>query len=124
MKLSGVNHSFPMKSINRNINLTRSEKQNITSANQLEIDSFVVKFQRFVKEEEFKKDHLSEFSALTDREKQILELVAAGCNNPCISKRLHISRCTVEQHRKNINRKLQIKSVADVFEYALAFNLL
>ena len=91
---------------------------------RLDIDVFTIKFKRFLKEEEFKKDHYSKFSALTDREKQILELVVVGCNNPCISKRLHISRSTVEQHRKNINRKLQIKSVADIFEYALAFNLL
>ena len=89
----------------------------------LEIDSFAIKFQRFVKEEAFRKENVDRFDTLTLRETQVLKHVVVGDNNPKISTHLNISRSTVEQHRKNINRKLEIENMADVFRYALAFNL-
>ncbi|MDH5476403.1 MAG: helix-turn-helix transcriptional regulator [Cyclobacteriaceae bacterium] len=91
--------------------------------NILKIDAFVIKFQRFVKEEKFRKENVDKFDTLTLRETQVLKHVVGGDSNPKISTQLNISRSTVEQHRKNINRKLEIENMADVFRYALAFNL-
>jgi DNA-binding CsgD family transcriptional regulator len=81
------------------------------------------KIKRIIEEELFRYNHLKEFSQLTEREAEILKLVALGKSNPEISKELFISRCTVEQHRKNINRKLHIKGLKDIMDFAYAYDL-
>lgn len=72
----------------------------------------------------FAKRNRLNFQKLTKREIEILQLLSKGKNNPKISDQLFISRCTVEQHRKNINRKLKIKSFAHLMRYAYAFDLI
>lgn len=93
------------------------------SEGRVDIESFRCKFLRFVEEEKFRQEHNKEFTSLTKRECQILELVIQGFNNLEISTRLSISRLTVEQHRKNFNKKLHINNIADVYRYAMAFNI-
>jgi DNA-binding CsgD family transcriptional regulator len=63
------------------------------------------------------------FHLLTSREKEIVGLIAAGKNNPCIAKILNISRRTVEQHRKNIRKKLDFPTDFELFMFARAFGL-
>lgn len=72
----------------------------------------------------FEKRNLKKYQLLTKREKQIIQLLANGNSNLEIAQQLYISRCTVEQHRKNINRKLKIKSFHDLIRYSYAFNLI
>ena len=72
----------------------------------------------------FLEKHRTQFNQLTAREREILALVASGYNNPKIAKRLFISRNTVEQHRKNINRKLATNQLHVMIQYAQAFGLL
>jgi len=81
------------------------------------------KIKRIITEELFRNNHSQEFQELTERELEVLKLVAMGLNNPEISKELFISRCTVEQHRKNINRKLHIRGIKDIMDFAYAFDL-
>lgn len=50
------------------------------------------------------------FHALSSRERQVLELVAAGLNNEEISKKLRIMVSTVKQHIKNIYRRTGVRS--------------
>jgi DNA-binding CsgD family transcriptional regulator len=85
--------------------------------------SFAFKLNRIRKQEQFRKTYNDSFLSLTNREKEILQCLSEGYNNPQIGEKLFISRRTVEQHRKNINRKLKVKSYADLLRYALAFNL-
>jgi two-component system NarL family response regulator len=47
---------------------------------------------------------------LTDREMQVLKLIARGMNNRDIAKELFISENTVKNHVRNILEKLQIHS--------------
>jgi DNA-binding CsgD family transcriptional regulator len=82
------------------------------------------KINRLISEEIFKKNHARDFGYLTLRETEILKLLAEGWNNPQISDQLYISRRTVEQHRKNINRKLDVHAFKDILEYAYAFDLI
>lgn len=86
--------------------------------------TFQTKITRIFEEQIFKEKNKEIFSLLTVREKQILTQLAQGFNNPQIAEKLYISRCTVEQHRKNINRKLHIKSFRDIINFAQAFNLI
>ncbi|UOG18999.1 response regulator transcription factor [Acinetobacter sp. PK01] len=50
----------------------------------------------------------SDMEALTNREKEILDLVAQGLSNREISEQLFVSRYTVESHIKHIYRKLSV----------------
>lgn len=49
-----------------------------------------------------------DMEALTNREKEILDLVAQGLSNREISEQLFVSRYTVESHIKHIYRKLSV----------------
>jgi len=60
---------------------------------------------------------------LTARERQILQLVASGVTSRDIADRLEISKRTVEHHRANMMKKLQIKRVADLVKYAIGRGL-
>jgi DNA-binding CsgD family transcriptional regulator len=82
------------------------------------------KMRRIVGEQKFLRDHYQQFQNLTPREIEILTDVAHGLNNRNISDKLYISRSTVETHRKNINRKLEINNFIDVVKYAHAFDLI
>jgi len=56
---------------------------------------------------------------LTEREREILQLVAEGMTNHEIADKLCISASTVDTHRKNIMAKLDIHSVAGLVKYAI-----
>jgi DNA-binding NarL/FixJ family response regulator len=56
---------------------------------------------------------------LTSREREILQLIAEGKNTKYIAHHLHKSTKTVETHRRNIMRKLKMKSVAELTKYAI-----
>jgi DNA-binding NarL/FixJ family response regulator len=58
-------------------------------------------------------------SIITDREREILQLVAEGMTNQEIAAKLCISASTVDTHRKNIMSKLDIHSVAGLVKYAI-----
>jgi len=81
------------------------------------------KFIRIKKELDFINKNIKNFRAITPREKEIIRLLSNGFNNCEIAEQLFISRYTVEQHRKNINRKLKIKSFPQLILYSYAFDL-
>ncbi len=56
---------------------------------------------------------------LSDREQEVLELVAQGASSKEVAERLKISVNTVNTHRKSITRKTGIKSVAGLAVYAM-----
>lgn len=68
--------------------------------------------------------YFKQFSSLTKREKEVLVLIVYGYNNPAIAERLFISRDTVAQHRKNLNRKLEFKSYYEMIKFAEVFELI
>lgn len=57
--------------------------------------------------------------ALGRRERQVLQLLAEGCSSAQIASRLHISTGTVDVHRRNIMRKLDLHNVAELTKYAV-----
>lgn len=80
--------------------------------------------EQIVKMYQFKQKHAKQFNQLTEREIEVLELLANGFNNPQIAETLFLSRQTVETHRKNIKRKLNLRSLLDLMRYAFAFDLI
>lgn len=61
---------------------------------------------------------------LSQREKDVLVLIAKGMMNKEIADKLNLSVHTVITHRKNITRKTDIKSVAGLTVYALLNKLI
>ena len=58
-------------------------------------------------------------STLSNREKEVFALLAQGLQNAEVSHRLGISIRTVEVHRANIYRKLDVKNLAALVRFAL-----
>lgn len=56
---------------------------------------------------------------LGPREVQVLQLVAVGFTSQEIAEQLHIALSTVEVHRRNIMRKLEVNSVVGLTHYAI-----
>ena len=62
--------------------------------------------------------------SLSEREKEIIVCLVQGMSNKEIASQLFISVNTVITHRRNIARKLQIRSLAGLTIYAIANNLI
>lgn len=60
---------------------------------------------------------------LTNKEIQILELVLSGLTNKQISEKLQNSKRTVETHRFNLMRKMEVKNLIDLSKKAQANSL-
>ncbi|MGD2095842.1 MAG: response regulator transcription factor [Phycisphaerales bacterium] len=61
----------------------------------------------------------SSFTALTCREREVLQLVAEGKSTKQIALELHVSTKTVEANRRQIMDKLDIHSIAELTKYAV-----
>lgn len=66
----------------------------------------------------------SEYESLTDREKEVLKLVAEGRTNKEIAAVLSLSIKTVMGHRANIMEKLDIHNRTELVRYALRHGLI
>ncbi|HBA85148.1 MAG TPA: DNA-binding response regulator [Verrucomicrobia bacterium] len=61
----------------------------------------------------------SAFAVLTEREREVLQLLSEGLATKEIAGQLRVSVKTVETHRRNIMEKLNLHSVAELTKYAL-----
>jgi two-component system response regulator NreC len=59
------------------------------------------------------------YDGLTDREQQVLKMIAEGMMNKEIAEKLSISVRTVERHRENIMAKLNLHTRAELVRYAV-----
>jgi two-component system NarL family response regulator len=56
---------------------------------------------------------------LGEREREVLQLVAEGMTSGEIASKLFISPSTVDTHRRNIMRKLELHGIADLTRFAV-----
>lgn len=68
--------------------------------------------------------HSAPPETLSERELQVLRMVALGHTNSEIADRLYLSVRTVETHRSHIQQKLRLRNRSDLVRYALAHGLL
>lgn len=59
------------------------------------------------------------FSLLTDREREVLQLIAEGESTKEIASHLSVSSKTIESHRRQVMGKLNIRNVAELTKYAI-----
>jgi len=70
-------------------------------------------------------DHVSSaLEDLSEREREVLQLLALGYTNQEIGKKLFISVRTVDTHRAHIMRKLRVDTRAELVLFALAHGLI
>jgi DNA-binding NarL/FixJ family response regulator len=63
-------------------------------------------------------------SNLTEREQEVLALIAGGLTNKQIGEQLCISPKTVARHRDNITKKLDLSSRAELTRFAIQSGLI
>lgn len=63
-------------------------------------------------------------SPFSDREYEVLKLIASGKTSEQIAERLHISHLTVKAHRRNMMRKLHVNNAAELISKALEMGFL
>lgn len=68
--------------------------------------------------------HSDDIGVVSRRELQILECIAEGLSNPATGERLSISAKTVESHRANLMRKLNVRSTASLIIEAVRVGLI
>jgi two-component system response regulator DesR len=61
---------------------------------------------------------------LTDREREVLDLIAAGATNREIAQRLYLSPDTVKEHASGLYRKLHARNRAEAVQRAQRIGLL
>lgn len=71
-----------------------------------------------------KQDGSDTYNLLSEREKEVLTLIAKGYSNKEIAEQLVISVKTVETHKGNLMEKLQMKTRPELVEYAVKKGLL
>jgi RNA polymerase sigma factor (sigma-70 family) len=69
-----------------------------------------------------KRECCARLAQLSQREREVLELVVAGRMNREIAEKLDISIKTVEAHRSRIMEKLEVDSVAGLVQATLGAN--
>lgn len=60
---------------------------------------------------------------LSEREMEVLRLIADNLQTEEIAQQLHLSPCTVNRHRENMKAKLKLRSVAELVNYWRENNL-
>jgi DNA-binding NarL/FixJ family response regulator len=68
-------------------------------------------------------DGLNTEPQLTDREREVVQLMAEGLRTKDIAECLHVSVKTVSTHREHIKQKLGIRSLAGLTKYAIRHGL-
>ena len=70
------------------------------------------------------KENTSKLQLLTIREKEVLVTLASGKITKEIAEALNISNHTVEQHKKNIRKKLNLTTVGELINFTMSTQLL
>jgi len=81
-------------------------------------------FESFSQEDENNDIEIIPTASLTERELVIIKLIALEYSGKKISEKLFISTNTVETHRKNLLKKLKVKSSIGLVKYAIKNNLI
>jgi DNA-binding NarL/FixJ family response regulator len=89
----------------------------------------VLRGQRYVtplidwKEPRYRSDQ-AHSEGLTQRQREVLQLVAEGCPNKEIASKLHVSEKTVDYHKSCIKRVLKLNSTAELTQFAIKHRII
>ena len=94
--------------------------------NQLKatINLAIVNFKKEEKTIPEKPENTSKLNLLTNREKEVLVILSTGKMSKEIADLLNISTHTIEQHKKNIKKKLNLSTVGELINFTMTTRLL
>lgn len=98
-------------------------KMILLSSPVIGMDSLISRVNKTLDQDQYIQNNYRFFADLTNREKEIISLLANGKSSHEIGELLCISIHTVFTHRKNITRKLGCSSFAELLKFAMAFDL-
>ena len=87
------------------------------------MDNLIARVNKTLDQSQYIRNNYRRFAELTSREKEIITLLANGKSTCEIADQLFISTHTVSTHRKNIIRKIEGNSFAELMRFAMAFDL-
>jgi len=96
--------------------VSRGESYLSPCISKIVIDDYI----RFLRQS----DYNTLYESLTEREREIFQLLAEGKRNQEIAKTLHISIKTVETHRSHILKKLHLSNLAEIVKYAIEIGVI
>lgn len=67
---------------------------------------------------------LSKHETLTDREFQIMIMLASGIKKDEIAEKLYISKHTISNHRNNILKKMNVNTISELTKYAIQHGII
>lgn len=97
-------------------NIDRAELISAIRAIYNGLEVFPESYDQYVSEQKYYK---GTYTTLTKREQEILILIAKGRTSQEIATELHLSKFTVDTHRKNIHKKLNLDGSAALIKYAV-----
>ena len=87
------------------------------------MDNLISRVNKTLDQDQFIRLNYRRFAELTTREKEIITLLANGKSSNEIAEMLFLSIHTVSTHRKNITRKIECRSFAELLRFAIIFDL-
>lgn len=82
------------------------------------------KINSVLEEDDWMKKNFKKLCRLSKREKEILGLLVCGNSSSEIADIYRLSKLTVNTHRRNISEKLEIKTFAGLYKFAVTFGLI
>src|SRR5690606_41340408 len=95
----------------------------VISSPLMVLDKFITRINKAWEQDTYIRSHYRKFALLTNREKEIISLLANGTSTKEVAEQLFLSPHTVSTHRKNLIYKTDCHSFAELLRFAMAFDL-
>lgn len=104
------------------LNNSRNIFQSITTP-ITQVDDFKEEVNKLLDSSSYIEQHIGIYTSFSKREREIIQLVCQGLEVKEIAEQLFLSPHTVTKHKKNIYKKGNFSSNAELIQFALNFNL-
>lgn len=104
------------------LNNSRNIFQSITSP-ITQVDDFKEEVNKLLDSSGYIEQHIGIYTSFSKREREIIQLVCQGLEVKEIAEQLFLSPHTITKHKKNIYKKGDFSSNAELIQFALNFNL-
>ncbi len=105
-------------------NTGTNNKLVLLSSPVMGIDNLITRVNKTLDQDAYIRTHYRKFATLTNREKEIISLLATGKSTKEIAEQLFLSPHTISTHRKNLIYKIECHSFAELLRFAMAFDLI